>query len=195
MSYYFTIVGTKDNPLFEYEFGTHKSGGDGVSRFRDEARHMNQFIVHSSLDMVEEVQWLQNDLSVWFARTKVVQVLTQTRFLKTIDRFQNNHIFCFLTGGNVKFLLLMNPDPNVTSYGSYMPPTATKGTGASGTRQAGSITNNPTSTQTEEAVKSFMGEVYELWIKHIMNPLHVADRAVSSPAFRANVAASAKKYL
>lgn len=62
MSYYFTIVGTKDNPLFEHEFGTHKSGGDGVSRFRDEARHMNQFIVHSSLDMVEEVQWLQNDL-------------------------------------------------------------------------------------------------------------------------------------
>ena len=57
MSYYFAIVGTQDNPLFEYEFGTAKQGGDGVARFAEQARHMNQFIVHSSLDIVEEVQW------------------------------------------------------------------------------------------------------------------------------------------
>src|SRR5438046_10101906 len=57
MSYYFTIIGTKDNPIFEHEFGTSKQGGDGVARFPEQARHMNQFIVHSSLDIVEEVQW------------------------------------------------------------------------------------------------------------------------------------------
>jgi len=57
MSYYFCIIGTLDNPLFEYEFGTSKQGGDGVARFPEQARHMNQFIVHSSLDIVEEVQW------------------------------------------------------------------------------------------------------------------------------------------
>jgi hypothetical protein len=57
MSYYFAIIGTQDNPLFEYEFGTAKQGGDGIARFPQEARHMNQFIVHSSLDIVEEVQW------------------------------------------------------------------------------------------------------------------------------------------
>jgi hypothetical protein len=57
MSFYFAIIGTKDNPLFEHEFGTSKQGGDGVARFREEQRHMNQFIVHSSLDIVEEVQW------------------------------------------------------------------------------------------------------------------------------------------
>jgi hypothetical protein len=57
MSYYFAIIGTQDNPLFEYEFGTSKQGGDGVARFPEQARHMNQFIVHSSLDIVEEVQW------------------------------------------------------------------------------------------------------------------------------------------
>lgn len=58
MSYYFAIIGTQDNPLFEYEFGTSKQGGDGVARFPEPARHMNQFIVHSSLDVVEEVQWI-----------------------------------------------------------------------------------------------------------------------------------------
>jgi hypothetical protein len=62
MSYYFTIVGTKDNPLFEHEFGTSKPGGDGTAKFREEAAHMNQFIVHAALDMVEEVQWGTKDL-------------------------------------------------------------------------------------------------------------------------------------
>ena len=64
MSYYFAIVGTKDNPLFEHEFGTSKQGGDGVARFPEQARHMNQFIVHSSLDMVEEVQWASGQMCV-----------------------------------------------------------------------------------------------------------------------------------
>ena len=64
MSYYFAIIGTQDNPLFEYEFGTSKQGGDGVARFPEQARHMNQFIVHSSLDIVEEVQWGSGQLYV-----------------------------------------------------------------------------------------------------------------------------------
>lgn len=62
MSYYFTIIGTKDNPLFEIDFGTSKAGGDGTARFREEARHMNQFIVHAALDMVEEAQWGNREL-------------------------------------------------------------------------------------------------------------------------------------
>lgn len=62
MSYFFTIIGTRDNPLFEYEFGTSKVGADGVARFKEEAGHMNQFIVHAALDIVEEVQWLNKDL-------------------------------------------------------------------------------------------------------------------------------------
>lgn len=57
MSYYFAIIGTQDNCIFEYEFGTAKQGGDGIARFAEQARHMNQFIIHSSLDIVEEVQW------------------------------------------------------------------------------------------------------------------------------------------
>ena len=57
MSYYFAIVGTQDNPLFEHEFGTSKQGGDGQARFPEQARPLNQFILHSSLDVVEELQW------------------------------------------------------------------------------------------------------------------------------------------
>lgn len=64
MSYYFAIIGTQDNPLFEYDFGTSKQGGDGQPRFSDQARHLNQFVVHSSLDIVEEVQWTRGEMYV-----------------------------------------------------------------------------------------------------------------------------------
>lgn len=64
MSYYFAIVGTQDNPLFEYEFGTSKQGGDGQSRFGEQLRHLNQFITHASIDVVEEVQWSHGNMYV-----------------------------------------------------------------------------------------------------------------------------------
>ncbi|KAI5818471.1 Sedlin [Pyronema omphalodes] len=89
MTFYFAIIGTKDNPIYETEFGTSKQGGDGNARFPDEQRPMNQFILHSALDIVEEVQWVQKEL-----------------YLKTVDRFNNLLVSCFLTAGNIKFLLL-----------------------------------------------------------------------------------------
>jgi trafficking protein particle complex subunit 2 len=73
MSFYFSIIGTKDNPLFEHEFGTSKQGGDGVSRFTDTTRRLNPFVVHASLDILDEVQWGSGTmydppfLSLWHA--------------------------------------------------------------------------------------------------------------------------------
>ena len=64
MSYYFVVVSPTDKPLFELTFGTSKAGGDGVARFRngETSRYMNQFIVHASIDIVEEVQWLNPNM-------------------------------------------------------------------------------------------------------------------------------------
>lgn len=45
---------------------------------------MNQFILHSALDIVEEVQWVQKEL-----------------YLKTVDRFNNLLVSCFLTAGSM----------------------------------------------------------------------------------------------
>lgn len=64
MSYYFAIIGTRDNPLFEIDFGTSKGNGDGTSHFKKEARHMNQFIVHAALDSVDDTQWTTKELQV-----------------------------------------------------------------------------------------------------------------------------------
>jgi len=150
-----------DNPLFEYEFGTSKQGGDGVSRFPEQARHMNQFIVHSSLDIVEEVQWGGGQM-----------------YLKCVDRFYNNYVSCFMTGGNVKFLLL---------HASIQPATTAL--------RASTISSNPTSPQTEEAIRAFFVEIYENWVKTIMSPFYQVNMPVKSPIFRSRVAAAGKKYL
>ena len=194
MSYHFAIIGTKDNPLFTHDFGTSKGGGDGQPRFRD--AHMNQFIVHSSLDLVEEVQWT-----------------TGAMYLKNIDRFQSSHISCFLTGTGMKFLLLHNPDPTGApgttnpTHGHHASLDGGGGLGGgigggkTGARIGGassatsSVAANPTSPAAEEAVRQFFADVFENWVKTSMNPFYRIDTEIKSPVFRQRVAAAARKYL
>ncbi|CDK27755.1 unnamed protein product [Kuraishia capsulata CBS 1993] len=89
MSYYFAMIGTKDNPIYELEIGTYKQSGDGTPKFPTEMKELNPFIVHSALDIVEEVQWKNNQL-----------------YLKTIDSFYGYQVSAYVTPGNVKFMLL-----------------------------------------------------------------------------------------
>jgi hypothetical protein len=101
------------------------------------------------------------------------------RYLKCIDKFFNNYISCFVTAGNVKFLLLHQP----------IIPTGTS------SRSSTAIGANPTSPATEEAIKMFFTEVYENWVKAIMSPFYRANMEVRSPIFRTRVAAAGRKYL
>lgn len=78
------------------------------------------------------------------------------RYLKKVDSFQNNHLHAYLTGGNVKFMLLMNADPEKTTYANYSSPPPSRPTTA---RQSLLLAANPTAAQTEEAVRGFMTEV------------------------------------
>ncbi|KAI9193575.1 Sedlin [Polychytrium aggregatum] len=83
---YFVIVGTKDNPIYEAEFG-----GIGASKDKgkEEHVHLNQFIVHSALDLVEELQWA-----------------TQSPYLKVVDRFNEWYVSAYVTPSGPKFMLL-----------------------------------------------------------------------------------------
>ncbi|CAG8533795.1 10934_t:CDS:2 [Paraglomus occultum] len=89
MSYYFVIVGTKDNPIFEAEFTSTGRGSGSEAIRRDEHKHLNQFIVHSALDVVEELQWKSNAM-----------------YLKSIDKFNEWLISAYVTAGNIKLMLL-----------------------------------------------------------------------------------------
>lgn len=188
MSYTFTILSPRDVPLFTHEFGTSRSGGDGISRFTATERALNPFILHSSLDIVEEVQWGPSSSSG-----------SAPMYLKHIDKYQNNYISCWITGANVRFLLLTRPRDEALGL------TGSGGGGARGSLAGGRAAlgggggglYSPTNPATEEAVKNFFVDVYESWVKTIMNPFfHVGNGdVVKSPVFRSRVAAAAKKYL
>jgi hypothetical protein len=106
--------------------------------------------------------------------------LRANRYLKCIDKFFDNYVSCFVTAGNVKFLLLHHP---ITP------------TGSGSSRSSTAIGANPTSPATEEAVKMFFAEVYENWVKAIMSPFYKPNMEVRSPVFRSRVVAAGRKYL
>lgn len=135
---------------------------------------MNQFIVHSSLDIVEEVQWT-----------------TGAMYLKNIDRFQSSHVSCFMTGTGMKFLLLFNPDASAST--STRPQFSTGQQRMSGV--GASVAFNPASAASEESMRAFFAEVFEHWVKTTMNPFYKIDMVIRSPVFRQRVALAARRHL
>ncbi|KAH0536888.1 hypothetical protein FGG08_006291, partial [Glutinoglossum americanum] len=91
------------------------------------------------------------------------------------------------------FLLLHDPTAS-SSAGSASASAASAAPPASASSRS-SIAANPTSPAAEEAVRQFFADVYEVWVKTLMNPFYEPERGVGSPVFRARVAAAGKKYL
>ncbi|KAH3762617.1 trafficking protein particle complex subunit 2 [Pelomyxa schiedti] len=83
----FVIVGTNDNPIYEADFSAPKQ----------ESMHLNHFILHSALDLVDEQKWKVKDM-----------------YLKAVDRFAKMSISAWVTSGHVKFLLLHNKEEDST---------------------------------------------------------------------------------
>ncbi|KAJ6110134.1 hypothetical protein N7486_002369 [Penicillium sp. IBT 16267x] len=183
MSYYFTILSPTDTPIFNIAFGTSKSGGDGIARFRfpDTAQYMNQFIIHSSLDIVEETQWTNGGM-----------------YLKHIDTYPPAaaYISAFLTPSGARFLLLHQPPQLPAGNSGSLGSSSLLGASGSTTRaSSSSIAANPTSPQTEEAVRQFMNEIYESYVKTAMSPFYKQGMEIRSPVFRTKVTAAGKKWL
>lgn len=84
-SLFLVIVG-KNEPLFEAEFLKR-----GAIPSSDAVTRQNYFVLHSALDLVENVAWTTNQM-----------------FLKVVDKVNHQQVSCYLTAGNIKFMLLHN---------------------------------------------------------------------------------------
>ena len=111
------------------------------------------------------------------------------RYLKHIDKYASSYISCFITGGSIKFLLLSNPETHAATN-----TVASRSSAAASARMQGSM-YNPTAPAVEQATKNFFMEVYEVWVKTLMNPFYETDMVVRSPKFRERVAAAGRRYL
>lgn len=188
-SYYFSIIGTRDNPLYEVEFSSFKNPPTsstasasltaatipsvqsptgslivGRSQFPSNIKEILPFISNSSLDLIEDVQWS-----------------TKQFYLGKVDSFYGLYVNAFITQGNVKFILCYDFNNSAVS------PSVPNGSpsGSSSTLQK----------YEENSIKQFFFEVNDLYVKCLMNPFYSVNDAIVSPDFDLKVKLLARRYL
>ena len=121
--------------MFELELGA------GSIASKDELAYLHQFILHSSLDMVDNSMWVNS-----------------ATFLRVVDRFNHLYVSAYVTPGGAYLLLLHEG-------------------------------------RTEDAVRGFMTEMHELYVRYMINPFATLDGPICSPQFESHVRQISRRYL
>lgn len=128
----FVIVGQNDHPIYEVDLSGPKE---------QQAQYLHQFVLHASLDAVDEQMWTSKE-----------------PHLKVVDKFNSMSVTAFVTPGNTRFLLLHEG-------------------------------------RSDDSIRAFFTEVYELYLRIILNPFHSPATRITSREFDRKVKTLAKRLL
>lgn len=164
-SYYFTVIGTQDNPLYELEFssfkGTSNSAFPGQLTFSNRIKELLPFITNASLDLIEDAQWSTNAFN-----------------LGKVDSFYGMRVNAFVTQGNIKFILCYDANSSNSGGLEYMMTSA--------------LSSNK---HDETVIKHFFTEAYDLYVQTLLNPFYLVNDPIVSPDFDYRLKLLARKYL
>ncbi|EDO44473.1 predicted protein [Nematostella vectensis] len=148
-NYYFAIVGHYDNPVYEKEFNQQ------MKMDSNDHRHLNQFIVHAALDLVDESMWG-----------------TTGMYLKSVDKFNE----WFVSAFDPPLSWIIDPQffLDLTSWMRFM--------------MLHDVKN-------DDGIKNFFSDVYETFIKVLMNPFYEINSKIKSANFDKKVLLAAKKHI
>ncbi|KAI5955710.1 TRS20 [Candida jiufengensis] len=178
-SYYFVIIGTQDNPIYETELSSSSSKNSNLSN----SSSSNSSIINttsttnSSINNSSNTSSTANNLNQSNFPTSTREILpfianasldliedqmwsTQLLNLGKIDQFYSIFINAYLTQGNIKFILCHN-----------------------------------NTTKDENSIKSFFQDINELYVKVLMNPFYNLNDSILVPDFDNKIKLLAKKYL
>ncbi|KAG2495062.1 hypothetical protein HYH03_006673 [Edaphochlamys debaryana] len=128
----FVIVGQEDHPIYEVDLTGPKE---------QQTQYLHQFVLHSSLDAVDEQMWTSKE-----------------PHLKVVDRFNGLQVTAFVTAGNTRFLLLHDG-------------------------------------RSDDAIRAFFTEVYDLYLRVMLNPFHTPTTRITSREFDRKVKLLAKRLI